>query len=431
MPSVTRVTLTTFGEAAMPHRRLIQCGANHHGHAKERRVFIFRLLLMTLVLLAQQGVDASDDGKQLSGRGARTSAADEITRKKSTSRFLVTRVPPPIGIRYNPVPQTTRPPPPGDTPFPTAPPTLAPQILSSTTSPAPEPMSQPQPPSFQAQTVIFYVLGDLPYSDDEAAVLQQQMDDLPDDAEFVVHVGDIRSGRGLPECLESEYTKVADLLRRSHAPVFIVRGDNDWIDCPNPQEGYQFWKNSFSSFQDNWSHPFSVTRGSNNAAGRGDDNFSFVHKNTLFVGLCMVGGGGDDESNSEWSDRLAEQADWTVALVQGYQNMLQADSSSSSGAPVVVGRVVLFGHVDPDNEHDAYFTPLVAFIADALDNTIPILYMNGHVHQWGRDDYFFGQSSFMRITVSGQAEDPPVKMMVHSTGTTAAVEDAFSYDRRL
>lgn len=47
---------------------------------------------------------------------------------------------------------------------------------------------------------------------------------IPEDAEFVIHVGDIRSARDGRTCEKAEYENVADMLRLSRAPVFIVPG---------------------------------------------------------------------------------------------------------------------------------------------------------------------------------------------------------------
>jgi hypothetical protein len=273
---------------------------------------------------------------------------------------------------------------------------------------------------FEAQTVIFYVIADIPYSDAEAAIFEQQIDAIPSDAEFVVHLGDIRSARGGPKCEQAQYSNVATILRRSPSPVLILRGDNDWPDCPNPEEGYQFWANSFTSFEKKWQSKLTVVRES----GR-DENFTFVYKTILFVGLRMVGGG-SDEDDSIWSTRLADQADWTMGLIQTYQTKLRSDFKDSS----LVGRVILFGHSDPTDVHRPFFDPLVAFIQDELKNTIPILYMNGDTHEWDVQTAFFGESSFMRITVSGEGIEPPVKMMAISTGAAVASEDAFTFDRR-
>jgi predicted phosphodiesterase len=295
--------------------------------------------------------------------------------------------------------------------------------LESTTAEPTSDSSWASNPEFYPKTTTFYVLGDLPYSENQAYTLKQQMNELPSDAEFVVHVGDIRSSTGKPKCRRSEYRNVAKLLLRSHAPVFVIRGDNDWTDCPNREEAHEYWNDEFLWFENKWDHNLVVNREN----GR-EENFSFVHKHTLFVGLCIVGGEPEDRAdNTEWSYRLSDQADWTIRLIRRYQQQLQNDYDDSS----LVGRVVLFGHADPRSEHRHFFRPLVEYIETSLDNSIPILYMNGDTHEWNRSRWFYGQSSFMRITVTGLAQEPPVKMMVHSTGEAAKCRDAFTYDRML
>jgi hypothetical protein len=70
----------------------------------------------------------------------------------------------------------------------------------------------------------FYAIGDVPYSDAEARQLLVQIENLPLDAEFLIHVGDIRSARDGRSCTIDEYYDVAAILNQSHAPVFLVLG---------------------------------------------------------------------------------------------------------------------------------------------------------------------------------------------------------------
>lgn len=70
----------------------------------------------------------------------------------------------------------------------------------------------------------FYAIGDVPYSIFEAAELKTQIFELEKDAEFVIHVGDIRTAKTKNNCTIEEYRAVADILNKSHAPVFIVLG---------------------------------------------------------------------------------------------------------------------------------------------------------------------------------------------------------------
>jgi len=206
-------------------------------------------------------------------------------------------------------------------------------------------------------TTIFYAIGDVPYTDSQADTLRDQMQNLPDDAEFVVHVGDLRSAKGSPRCVRSDYEDVSDILRLSHAPVFMLIGDNDWTDCPNQEEGLALFEEYFVGFEGRyWSHDFDIQRQSGYP-----NNFAFVHKGTLYVGLNLVGGSVHD--SSEWQRRLWDEVEWLKDLVRDYR---------SSISPLV-GRVVIFGHAEFTSNHDDFVEPLDDFIYDELNNELPML----------------------------------------------------------
>jgi Calcineurin-like phosphoesterase len=276
------------------------------------------------------------------------------------------------------------------------------------------PIAAPPPSSLPRQSTTFYVLGDIPYNASQAVKLKQQMLALPKNAEFVVHVGDLRrAGKDIP-CTRSEYSNVAALLRLSHCPVFVILGDNDWTDCPNRAEGLKMWQDEFLGFQSKyWTHNFAVV----NQPGR-RDNFVFAHKGTLFVGLNIVGGEVHDAT--EWSTRLTQQRNWTIEQIRLYRKL---------GPPGNVGRVVIFGHANPNTRHDLFFQPLKVFIRDELKT--PVLYINGDKHEWMYEPNFYGQNSWLRITVSGLAADPPLKVVVNANGKLVPTREAFAIDRRL
>ena len=206
-------------------------------------------------------------------------------------------------------------------------------------------------------TTIFYAIGDVPYTNSQANTLRDQMQDLPGDAEFLVHVGDLRSAAGKPRCERSDYEDVSDILRLSHAPVFMLIGDNDWTDCPNQDEGLALFEEYFVGFEGRyWSHDFDIQRQSGYP-----NNFAFVHKGTLYVGLNLVGGSVHD--SSEWQRRLWDEVEWLKDLVRDYR---------SSISPLV-GRVVIFGHAEFTSNHDDFVEPLDDFIYDELNNGLPML----------------------------------------------------------
>ena len=76
------------------------------------------------------------------------------------------------------------------------------------------------------------MIGDLPYNDKERDRLIYHTNTVPSDAEFLVHVGDIRDAEDQSNCERSEFADVANILKQSPAPVFIVPGGKHLLSVP-------------------------------------------------------------------------------------------------------------------------------------------------------------------------------------------------------
>lgn len=88
------------------------------------------------------------------------------------------------------------------------------------------------PTGFIHQIVPFGAVGDVPYTSRQQERLMNQILNLDASTiDFLVHVGDIRNAEAQngqrPECVLEEYEEVAQILRRSPVPVFILMGA--WI----------------------------------------------------------------------------------------------------------------------------------------------------------------------------------------------------------
>jgi predicted phosphodiesterase len=263
-------------------------------------------------------------------------------------------------------------------------------------------------------TTTFCAIGDAPYTSTQAKQLKSQLKNkIPSDCEFVIHIGDIRYGGGSNACTLSEFQAVAAILKFSPKTVFMVKGDNEYNDCSNINSATTYWQQVFGYFEQHWSSSFSVTRPSSRP-----ENFSFTNRGALIIGLNIVGS--PVQSTSEWKDRLSSEFTWTRTLIRDYRNAISG-----------TGRVVIFGHANPNSDHDEFFIPLQAFIQDELKNSIPILYLHGDGHFWKDQTNFYGQSSFRSIMLTGGTSELPLKVFVKATGLPASVDAAFSYDRRL
>jgi hypothetical protein len=301
----------------------------------------------------------------------------------------------------------------------TPPPTVSPSEQPSS-GPSTIPSSLPTEAAGSDNAITtFYAIGDVPYTPTQAVELEQQLIELPADAEFLIHVGDLRDSGPKLKCMRDDYAKAESIFRRSHAPVFVIIGDNDWTDCPNREEGLHYWKQHFVGFESRyWNHTFDIMK----QAGR-PENFAFIHKGTLFVGLNIVGAPLVDRL--EWTTRLTEEAEWTIDLIRNY-------TSTSTETK----RVVIFGHANPNSIHRQFFSPLEEYIEFELLNQVPVLYLNGDRHKWSYDENYMGQPSFVRMMLTGRTYEPPLKVMVHATSDHETVQNAFTknafqYDRRL
>ena len=176
----------------------------------------------------------------------------------------------------------------------------------------------------------------------------------------------------------------------------------------------QLWKDQFLNFESrHWTHPFVITRQPNY-----EENFSFVHGETLFIGLNIPGGSFADF----WTVALSNQLQWTLGLINGFVASLSPRK----------GRIVLFGHAQPNSDHvRLFFGPLATFINQTLKNETPFLYMHGDGHSWLYTPGYRGQTSWLKMMVRGGALEPPLKMFVTANGQTTATSVAFTYDRQL
>ena len=105
-----------------------------------------------------------------------------------------------------------------------------------------------QPPA--AGEVRFALMGDTPYSESEVGRLDGLIGDLnKEPLEFVVHIGDITSGRG--PCTNEWFSARKAQFASIQHPFILLPGDNDWTDCHrsghDPMERLQYWRTLFCS----------------------------------------------------------------------------------------------------------------------------------------------------------------------------------------
>lgn len=236
------------------------------------------------------------------------------------------------------------------------------------------------------QTLIqFSAMGDTPYGVSDMRKLQHQLKNLNPSSTFVIHLGDIKTG--ITPCSNSWYQQVADILRTSPKPLFIIPGDNEWNDCFDPEDAWTLWTRHFLHFDKQWPDTLHVVRDNRHL-----ENFAFVSNGVLFVGLNLVGGKVLDPI--QWSIQDRDNIQWIESQVRDHKQS--------------ISRLVILGHALPNRYHRTFFV-MLSRLGQSFGK--PMLYLHGDGHKWIQD-YPFTAKNILRVEVDNGGGANPVTVKV-------------------
>jgi hypothetical protein len=239
-------------------------------------------------------------------------------------------------------------------------------------------------------SVSFYVTSNVPYSASDEDKMVKDLSTLSTYGNpFMVHLGNIQESK-VTLCQSSRYSDVAEMLKNSPMPMFVLPGEEDWSNCPDPNAAWNSWSESFSYFDSNFNKPFPVQRSVDRT-----ENFAFVNQGVLFIGVHVVNGRIVDEIDQE--ARNAANFDWIFKRVNESQNDVRA--------------IVVFGNARPGHpQNEDFFTKIVSFL-DVFG--LPSAYVHGNSGNGGVEEVAFPDS---KNVISVQAETggqaPPLRIIV-------------------
>jgi len=166
----------------------------------------------------------------------------------------------------------------------------------------------------------FYARNDLFFEFGTAAIDVEFQRMQREGSRFLIHLGDFNDP-GITNCAEPSFSTLERVLTEgSNVPVFTVNGANDYINCPNPFQAFTYWNQYFSSLERNWNlNGYNVERMDEHV-----ENFAFVQKRVLFIGIDLVVGEVNtitnraerDFFNFQWiRDQVTEKFDSVSDLV--------------------------------------------------------------------------------------------------------------------
>eukprot|EP00573_Skeletonema_grethae_P001064 CAMPEP_0201686630 /NCGR_PEP_ID=MMETSP0578-20130828/1001_1 /ASSEMBLY_ACC=CAM_ASM_000663 /TAXON_ID=267565 /ORGANISM="Skeletonema grethea, Strain CCMP 1804" /LENGTH=764 /DNA_ID=CAMNT_0048170703 /DNA_START=43 /DNA_END=2337 /DNA_ORIENTATION=+ len=239
--------------------------------------------------------------------------------------------------------------------------------------------------------VNFYVLSDEPYDVSDLRQLTRDLEKLPKDAEFVVHLGNANAGEQ-SQCEEYGFERAAAVLKECPVPMFVITGDKDWAACGSKsaaQDALRYWNNSFRQFDKNWNHKFDV-----HYQGSVAGNFAFLHKGVLFLSVNIVDA---DTEPEEVTTRHERNVMWTKEQMREYkQSQYRA--------------VVIFGHSSPSEDQGEYFWPVIDQVKN-LDK--PVLYLHSNKHgNYEIYTPFEEAENFKAVQLEKQGREAPMKVTI-------------------
>lgn len=148
-------------------------------------------------------------------------------------------------------------------------------------------------------------MGDVPYSQSQANLLEDMIERMnAEPLAFVVHVGDITSGRG--PCGDEWMDARKKQFGRFKAPFVLLPGDNDWTDCHrsgmDPRERLENWRRLFC---------VPVALEGFVRQRRYCENVRWIAGNRVFVGLNVQGSNNNlNQDPAEMGERMPEVYAW-------------------------------------------------------------------------------------------------------------------------
>jgi hypothetical protein len=244
-----------------------------------------------------------------------------------------------------------------------------------------------------AQTPVrfaFAIVGDAPYNGLEEIEFVRELKNIDqEDVAFIMHVGDIKSGRS--PCSDALFAKRLQQFQSVRHPFIYVPGDNEWTDChrsgADPLERLAKLRELFFAGDDSLGErKLKLERQSADARfAEYRENVRWRFGSALFIGLNVPGGnnnlGRTPRMDAEYARRSAANAAW---LAQGFD---LAQKNGDTAVFIVTQADPYFERPfwRPSGAADGYAAFRQELLAHTLAFGKPVILIHGDTHRYRVD----------------------------------------------
>ena len=185
-------------------------------------------------------------------------------------------------------------------------------------------------------------------------------------------------------------------------------------DCSDQEAALGYWRDNLVDYETQfWAQPsWTIARDVNR-----EENFAFVHKQVIFVGINLVAG--SIVSSDEWVGRLQDNLDWIDTQIGLYGGQAKA--------------VTIFCHSSPDHAQNVeFFTELLSRIQNTYTSLhFVLVHRNTPTQTANLERQFNDISNLDMVTVQGSSW-PPMKVVIDvddkKNGVKTLVDQTFWYE---
>jgi hypothetical protein len=239
-------------------------------------------------------------------------------------------------------------------------------------------------------SVQFFVTADVPYDAGQESKIARDLETIPGEADFMIHLGNIQDA-SVSLCPQQAYISAKAILLKSRIPMFVLPGPNDSNNCPNPKYAFDDWTEQLGKFHQHFVHSFGVAHQLGS-----EENFFFLTKGVLIIGLHLVGGRNYDKQ--EWRIRLQKNVHW----VEENLSRIPRDQYRA---------LILLANARPSKQHDDFFSEII----DDINNVEkPVLYVHANAGSDKFETYtpFKEAKNLIAVQVPSGGANPPVSITV-------------------